>query len=367
MLTRLYVDNYKTLLDFEFRPPRLCVLIGENGSGKTGVGSSLVSIAGLLAGETAASAFPRDNLCRWSAKSRQVVELEHQVKRGRFVHRIEVSHDDHRQVRIELERLTVDGRTVYELSKGVVTLSPAEGPPQTFPFDPVRSFIPLADEVTANSTFAGYRRLARTLLVLKPDPMRMSGVSSEDADGLDVTAKNFSGWYRRLLQRYPERIGAYFKQLSTVLPGFQSLVAEDVGPVTKVVTARFLGPSGATSAFVFDELSDGQRQLCLLYALLHDLDEGHVLFLDEPDNFISIREVQPWLSELEGALERYDSQAIIVSHGTEAMDYLDSRQAYVVSRPHGGGTQIRPLDGSDGTKASSWMLFSDANANQPTP
>ncbi len=367
MLTRLYVDNYKTLLDFEFRPPRLCVLIGENGSGKTCVGSSLLSLVRLLAGETAASAFPRDSLCRWSARSQQVVEVEHQVKRGRFVHRIEFSHDDHRQVRIELERLTVDGRTVYELSKGVVTLSPADGKPQIFPFDPVRSFIPLADEVTSNSTFAGYRRLARTVCVLKPDPMRMSGVSSVDADGLEQTAANFGGWYRWLLQQHPERIGDYFKQLTGVMPGFQSLVAEDVGPTTKQVAARFSGPDKETVKFTFDELSDGQRQLCLLYAVLHDLDEGHVLFLDEPDNFISIREVQPWLSELEAALERYDSQAIIVSHGTEAMDYLDSRQAFVVMRPHGGDTQLRPLDGTDGTKASSWMLFSDANANQPTP
>jgi predicted ATPase len=36
----LFVDNYKSLVDFEFRPPRLCVLVGENASGKTNIGSA---------------------------------------------------------------------------------------------------------------------------------------------------------------------------------------------------------------------------------------------------------------------------------------------------------------------------------------
>lgn len=41
MLTRLHVDNYKSLMNFEFMPPRICVLVGENGSGKTSIGTVL--------------------------------------------------------------------------------------------------------------------------------------------------------------------------------------------------------------------------------------------------------------------------------------------------------------------------------------
>ena len=33
--------------------------------------------------------------------------------------------------------------------------------------------------------------------------------------------------------------------------------------------------------------------------VLLNLEEGDILYLDEPDNFISVREVQPWLAELD--------------------------------------------------------------------
>lgn len=56
-------------------------------------------------------------------------------------------------------------------------------------------------------------------------------------------------------------------------------------------------------------------------------------------------------------LEDSGGQAIIVSHGTEAMNYLGSRQAFVVTRPDGGPTVIRPHDGSDGSMPSEAVLY----------
>src|ERR1035438_8231016 len=63
------------------------------------------------------------------------------------------------------------------------------------------------------------------------------------------------------------------------------------------------GPDSALEAwfvggtqFRFNELSEGQRCLICLYAILHFvLAKGHTAILDEPDNFVSLREIQPWL------------------------------------------------------------------------
>jgi len=48
--------------------------------------------------------------------------------------------------------------------------------------------------------------------------------------------------------------------------------------------------------FEFADLSDGQRQLIVLYTILESLrnETYSVLLVDEPDNFISLREIQPW-------------------------------------------------------------------------
>jgi predicted ATPase len=35
MLRRIYVHNYRTFVSFEWRPPLACVLVGDNGSGKS--------------------------------------------------------------------------------------------------------------------------------------------------------------------------------------------------------------------------------------------------------------------------------------------------------------------------------------------
>ena len=48
--------------------------------------------------------------------------------------------------------------------------------------------------------------------------------------------------------------------------------------------------------YSISELSDGQRYLITLCMILHFLiSRGDTVFLDEPDNFISLREIQPWL------------------------------------------------------------------------
>jgi ATPase subunit of ABC transporter with duplicated ATPase domains len=75
--------------------------------------------------------------------------------------------------------------------------------------------------------------------------------------------------------------------------------------------------------FEFDELSEGQRNLVLIFTLLHaGVVADSTLFLDEPDNYINSREIQPWLSEMVDRTEEVKGQCILVSHHSEALNYL---------------------------------------------
>lgn len=362
MLTRLYVDNYKSLVDFEFRPPELCVLIGENGSGKSTMGSVLDAIGTLLFERaSAAEAFPTSTLCRWATKDVQVVEIEHCVAGTVFIYRLEMLHERAaKKVSIASETLSVDGTRVYQFISGRVIVGAqvpqAPGGVGEVMFEPTLSFLAHLDDKTEKEVLRGFRELMRKQIALKPDPARMRALSEREDVGLFHDGSNFSSWFRWLTQVRPELMGEYFASMRLALPGFWNLFLQTVGPDSKELRATFQTPSGPIN-LSFDELSDGQRQLCFLYLIVSAFNVGRVVFLDEPDNFISIREVQPWLAELERVLQEREGQAIIVSHGTEAMNYLGSRQAFVVTRPDGGATRIAAHDGSDGSMPSEVVLY----------
>ncbi len=63
-----------------------------------------------------------------------------------------------------------------------------------------------------------------------------------------------------------------------------------------------LSPSekkGREQEYLFHELSDGQRVLFGLYAVLHyAMHEETTVSFDEPDNFVSLREIDPWLQSV---------------------------------------------------------------------
>lgn len=368
MLTRLYVDNYKSLLDFEFRPPQLCVLIGENGSGKTSIGSVLHALTRLIVdGQSAEDAFPSRDLCRWSKTDLQRVEVDLKGAAGEYQYVLELRHDKGSgAVTVESERLRHLGETVFRSQHGNVSLfgdtaqaaeDPAAEPRSVFPFDRRRSFLSTGDVGSPHPRASMFRGTLLHLRVLKPEPATMLGRSERDSRRLERDASNLASWFRWVSQNLPERLNHYFENLKTVLPGFRTLRAEDAGADAKEVRAVFAVPSGGETSFSLDFLSEGQRVLLMLYLLLETVGPWGTLFLDEPDNFISIGEVQPWLSELERVLQEKGAQAIIVSHGTEAMNYLGSRQAFVVTRPGGGATRIAPHDSSDGSMPSEVVLY----------
>jgi ATPase subunit of ABC transporter with duplicated ATPase domains len=55
--------------------------------------------------------------------------------------------------------------------------------------------------------------------------------------------------------------------------------------------------------------------------ILHFLiAKGHTVFIDEPDNFIALGEIQPWLLDAEEAVEDYDAQLVLISHHPEILN-----------------------------------------------
>ena len=105
-----------------------------------------------------------------------------------------------------------------------------------------------------------------------------------------------------------------------------------------------------------DEISDGQRALIALYSLVKMASGlGYTLFLDEPDNYISLPEIQSWLIELRDACAADVPQAVLCSHHPELIDYLGGDCAVLLEREASGVTRTKPVaraTGDSGLKLS---------------
>jgi len=65
--------------------------------------------------------------------------------------------------------------------------------------------------------------------------------------------------------------------------------------------------------------------------------------IDEPENFIALAEIQPWLLDLNDRVEDHGGQAILVSHHPELINLLAPEHAVIFSREHGGPVHIEPF------------------------
>src|SRR5271169_4305702 len=113
---------------------------------------------------------------------------------------------------------------------------------------------------------------------------------------------NFASWYRHMTQERADAGSKLQDQLRQIIPGFESLDLRSAGANLRILAASFARPNSSPLELFrigFEELSDGQRVLICLYALLNFVVEGNgCMFLDEPENYIAIPEIQPWLMEL---------------------------------------------------------------------
>lgn len=110
MLKHLYVDNYKCMVNFEFQPAQMNLLVGRNGSGKSTVFEVLARLRELVLDRSdVVKAFPRTTRTRWDSRSIQTFVVQTSHASGRYDYRLEIEHEESGdQCRIKQELLSVD-------------------------------------------------------------------------------------------------------------------------------------------------------------------------------------------------------------------------------------------------------------------
>lgn len=337
MLTRIYLDNIRCFVNFEYKPERKQLLLGANGSGKSSLLEAIRYIKSFVTGDD--NPFTTSTRTRWQDKSHQVIEIEALIDRQEYQYRLEVRFEpETRQPSVNLERLKVSGTTSFERTSGEIRFfsgSFAQG--KAAPPDATRSALHLSR--LSNAHVGRFMRWLDSVHCFEIDAYfdAMDEPADSGESQPDFELANFPSWYRYLLQTHPAENVNFLAALKESMDSFQELRFYPSGSGAESLRAVFRAATNGLVNYSLSELSDGQRCLVGLYAILSFLImKGYTVFIDEPDNFISLREIQPWLLSAEKAVEDQKGQLILVSHHPEILNQWASRHGLRFFRDNNG-------------------------------
>ncbi len=343
MLKRIYIDNFRCFVNFEYKPERKQLLLGANGSGKSSLLDAILFVKWFIEGGE--SRFTQSTRTRWQDRPLQVFEVEALLDEKTFEYKLEVRYAPESKLpSISVERLTVSGSPVFEFVNGEIHFFPNDGTQATvLPWESKQSALLLAQ--FSNLYVGRFVSWIKTLHCLQIDPY--PGEMDETADGEDEMPEydlsNLAPWYRHILQVDPENNARFLTALKDTLTGFQSLRFSSVDDGVRRLRAYFDAPQEKGATYSIAELSEGQRMLIGLYMVLHFvIAKGQTVILDEPDNFVSLREIQPWLLAAEQAVEDSKGQLILISHHPEILNYWAREYGSLFSREENGHARIKP-------------------------
>jgi predicted ATPase len=337
MLTRVYIDNFRSFVNFEYRPGRKQLLLGPNGSGKSSLLDAINYLKEFVKGGE--NPFTQSTRTRWQDRPLQVAEIGALLDDKKYEYRVEIRcAPETKRMSVNLESLKVSGTPVFEFLNGELHFFTNDGARSpALPLETTKSALHLSQLSNLN-----VRRFVEWLqsvhcFSIDAYPDAMDETADREEHQPDCELQNLAGWYRYLLQEHPDENVEFLNSLKGALDGFQALRFSSEEDGVRKLRAFFATPTRERVSYSIAELSEGQRCLIALYMILHFLiARGHTVFIDEPDNFIALREIQPWLFAAEKAVDDHNGQLILISHHPEILNQWASEHGLRFFREENG-------------------------------
>ncbi len=349
MIRRVFVDNYRCLINFEFRPDRVNLLIGANGSGKSAFFEAVNWLWAFARGQSVTT-LPASTL-PWGDKAViQTFEIDVRDPDGGddIRYQLRVSHaGPSSSAQFVDERLTKGKTSVLSVTAAGVKVLGENGQVLEAAFQGPTTA--LSSGLGGHPILGRFRAVISGISFFRINPYNILETSSAEDHQLKADASNFAAWLRYVATDRASYVG-FLARIAEALPQLKNLRQLDLGGDKQTLVAAVTRGSLNESLIPFSDFSEGEKCLCVLHAIAAFRPSASSLFLDEPDNFLSLREVQPLLSGLvEGG-----SQLFVVTHHPEAIDYLAADSSWLFERPSGEQVQVSRMvfDRSRGERPS---------------
>jgi len=352
MLTRLYIDNFKAFVNFELPSKPLNLLLGANGSGKSSTFEILRLLQKFIGGSTVSELFSLNTLTRWQGLNVQTFEIDLHGNGGQYRYRLEIEHMPHsRQSHVKHERLLFNEQPLYQFLEGEIQLYRDDySQSACFDFDWNRSGLTTILPRFDNTRLTWFKKRMTQIYVLRLNPFAMQSRTEFEVTQPDEDLSNFASWYRHLLQEQPAMYATLQQALREAIDGFDTMTLANDGEHARVLKVKFQSQHEETFRFSdklefrFDELSEGQQALIIFYTLLnYSCDNDLTFCIDEPENFLALPEIQPWLLQMADKAEEEPCQVFMISHHPELINYLAASKGYWFERLGGRAVRVHPI------------------------
>ncbi|HAG84710.1 MAG TPA: ATPase [Cyanobacteria bacterium UBA12227] len=359
MLKRIYIDNFRCLGNFEIKfENNISLFLGTNGSGKTTVFHVLMKLQKFIMGDSKVSGlFKSTDLTRWDTRLIQKFELDIDANGGTYKYSLEIEHqEDDTNPRMRSERLSFDNQQLLDFSTEIGQATIYNDTPNnkgsSFPFgNSSGSVLNLVSERRDYQKLIQFKKQIARFFIVHINPSAMSAESRQENLYPAWDMSNYAAWYSYLTGNQGQIINLTMK-LREIIQGFDSFKNERIGQA-KVLSLSF--PKLSKEPYKLNEISDGQKVMLALYTLIYCApDEDYTLCIDEPENYLALPEIQPWLRTLFDQCSGVNSQgqAILISHHPALINYLASSSGYWFERTDEGITRLKPITDKQDTGLS---------------
>ncbi|MCC5667607.1 AAA family ATPase [Nostoc sp. CHAB 5784] len=355
MLKRIYIDNFRGLVNFEMNFDSINLFLGGNGAGKSTVFEVLRKIQIFISGgENLEEIFESTDCTRWQTLQNQRFELEIAGNGGNYKYELAIKHNQDKS-HVEYERLWFNNQVLIKFEEDEVQIfredtSELAKIPFSSAFSVLSSLVSLFSVGTNSTKLAWFRKRMQQIIIVQIIPSLMGDGSIKEEISLNSKMTNFVSWYRYISQDQG-KVFELMKILQNVLEGFVSFKFEQFGE--KYITLKLRFATGENRKNIIDyrlsELSDGQKVLIALYTLLYcTQSEDYTLCIDEPENFLALPEIQPWLIQLYDFCIDGKIQALLISQHPVLINYLlASPIGYWFERQSNAPVRVKPISNQE--------------------
>jgi predicted ATPase len=343
MLKRIYINNFRCLVNFDLSFDSINLFLGNNGSGKTSVFTVLRKIQALICdNEKLDKIFNPADCTRWQKLLTQQFELELSTAAGRYKYELEVEYDRNKlQPSIRRERLSLDTNLLLVSESGEIKLYDDEySLMQEYSLNTAQSVFSSLRLSQNNQKLIEFRDGIDRIIIAQVMPQSIAAdtYSYQNSKRLCPNLDNFVGWYDRVSDNQGKVI-QLTHAIQEILEGFEYFKFTQISTINRVLEVSVGG-----EIYKFDELSDGQKTLIVLYTLLYfTQSENYTLCLDEPENFLALPEIQPWLMQVYESCSENKLQALLISHHPELIDILAASTGYWFDRNGSVPVRVRRI------------------------
>ena len=350
MLKRLYIHNFKCLQNFELTLNDLnsALLLGKNGSGKSTIFDVIEIFQKIGRGTTSLKDLFDESSFSFSDRTLSIeFELDVVIDNKNYSYKLIIEFPEgFIYPKVKNEDLFVDNQLLLKRDGSKTQFNNSAD----FLLDLHHIGLPLIS-VMPNNALAIFRDWLRDIIILSPFPRHFMDVSKTESSTLKREAENIIDWVRWLLSSNPSLYPVIYDFLKIRMPDLELFRFENLGRDDRRLLFTF--SDGKNDKIIdFSQLSDGEKIFFLTATVIAAQKNNPTILClwDEPDNFVSLIEVNHFIIEFRKAFETSPNQPqlLITSHNERVVNNFSNHNIFITSRAsHLSPTRITMLENID--------------------